>query len=49
MARGKQVSFPQLQTHVKTFEYAMIILCIVCIVAGILIAKTTDWGITTRP
>jgi hypothetical protein len=49
MARGKQVSFPRLQTHVKNFEYAMILLSIVCIVVAVVIAKATDWGITSRP
>jgi hypothetical protein len=49
MPRGKQISFPPLQTHIKNFEYAMILLCILCIVVGVLIAKATDWGITTRP
>jgi hypothetical protein len=49
MARGKQVSFPTIQTHVKNFEYAMIVLSIVCIVVAVVIAKATDWGITTRP
>ena len=49
MARSKQISFPPMQTHIKKFEYAMIIICILCIVAGVLIAKATDWGITTRP
>ena len=27
MARGKQISFPPLQTHKKNFEYAMILIC----------------------
>ena len=49
MARGKQISFPPLQTHVKNFEYAMILISILCIVIVVLIAKATDWGITTRP
>ena len=49
MARLKQISFPPLQTHVKTFEYTMIIICILCIIAGVLIATETDWGIQTRP
>jgi hypothetical protein len=49
MARGKQVSFPRLQTHMKNFEYAMIVLCILCIIVAVVIAKATDWGITTRP
>ena len=49
MPRTKQVSFPRLQSHSKQFEFAMIAICILCIVAGVLIAKATDWGITTRP
>jgi hypothetical protein len=49
MARGKQVSFPRLQTHVKNFEYAMIVLSILCIIIAVVIAKATDWGITSRP
>jgi len=49
MPRGKQISFPSLQTHRKNFEYAMILISILCIVLVVLIAKATDWGITTRP
>ena len=49
MPRGKQISFTGLQHHSRNFEYAMIVICILCIVAGVLIAKATDWGITTRP
>ena len=49
MARGKQISFAPLQTHVKKFELLMIAVCIICIIVVVLIAKATDWGITTRP
>jgi uncharacterized integral membrane protein len=49
MARERQISFPPLQTHRKNFEYAMIIICILCIILAVVIAKATDWGITTRP
>ena len=49
MARGKQISFPPLQTHVKKFEYAMILVSLLCIVVVVVVAKATDWGITTRP
>ena len=49
MAREKQISFPPLQTHRKNFEYAMILISILCIVLVVLIAKATDWGITSRP
>jgi hypothetical protein len=49
VAREKQISFPPLQTHRKNFEYAMILISILCIVLVVLIAKATDWGITSRP
>ena len=49
MPRAKQISFPPLQTHRKNFEYAMILISILCIVIVVLIAKATDWGIKTRP
>lgn len=49
MAREKQISFPPLQTHVKKFEYAMVLVSILLIVLVVVIAKATDWGITTRP
>jgi hypothetical protein len=38
-----------MQRHSRAFELGMIAFCILCIVAGVLIAKTTDWGVTTRP
>jgi hypothetical protein len=49
MARGKQVVFGPLQRHSATFELGMIIVCILCIVVAVIIAKATDWGVTTRP
>jgi hypothetical protein len=49
MARQKQIEFPPLQTHVKKFEYAMILISLLCIVIVVVVAKATDWGITTRP
>jgi hypothetical protein len=48
--RDKHVYFPhRLQRHSATFELAMIVLCIACIVIAVIIAKATDWGVTTRP
>jgi hypothetical protein len=47
--RARQVVFGPLQRHSQAFEYGMIVFCILCIVAGVLIAKATDWGVTTRP
>jgi hypothetical protein len=50
LGRGKQVEFPhRLQRHSQTFEMAMIVICIACIVVAVIIAKATDWGVTTRP
>jgi hypothetical protein len=47
--RGRQVVFGPLQRHSATFELAMIAICILCIVVAVIIAKATDWGVTTRP
>jgi hypothetical protein len=47
--RAQQVVFGSMQRHTRTFELGMIVFCILCIVAGVLIAKATDWGVTTRP
>ena len=49
MARDRQVVFPEAQRHSLRFELGMILFCILCIVAAVLIAKATDWGVTTRP
>jgi hypothetical protein len=49
MARGKQVEFPAAQRHSVNFELAMLAICILCIIVAVIIAKATDWGITTRP
>lgn len=49
MPRGKQISFPLAQRHSRNFELALIAICILCIVVAVVIAKATDWGITTRP
>ena len=47
--RTQQIVFAPMQRHVATFELAMIVVCILCIIVGVVIAKATDWGITTRP
>jgi hypothetical protein len=49
MARRRQVVFGPMQRHSQTFEFAMIVICIACIVVAVIIAKATDWGVTTRP
>jgi hypothetical protein len=40
------VEFPVAQRHSWSFELGMIALCII---AAVIIAKATSWGITTRP
>jgi hypothetical protein len=47
--RAQQVVFGPMQRHSQAFELGMIAFCILCIIAGVLIAKATDWGVTTRP
>lgn len=49
MARLKQVQFSVMQHHSRAFELGMIVFCILCIIAAVVIAKATDWGVTTRP
>ena len=47
--RGRQVVFAPLQRHSPMFELGFIIFCLLCIVVAVIIAKATDWGVTTRP
>jgi hypothetical protein len=47
--RTQQVVFAPMQRHSARFEQAFIILCILCIILGVVIAKATEWGVTTRP
>ena len=50
LGRGKQVEFPHvLQRHSRNFEIGFIIFCLLCIVVAVIIAKATEWGVTTRP
>jgi hypothetical protein len=45
----RQVEFPPLQTHVKGFEYAMLAISVVCVVAVLIIVLGTDLGDGFRP
>jgi hypothetical protein len=47
--RTRQVVFAEMQRHSRTFELGMIAFCILCIILGVVFAKATDWGVTTRP
>jgi hypothetical protein len=47
--RRKQLEFPPLQTHVKTFEVAMIAISILCIIIVLFILLATNIGNEFRP
>ena len=47
--RRRQIEFPPLQTHVKSFEVAMIVISIVCIVVMLFIILATNIGNEFRP
>jgi branched-subunit amino acid ABC-type transport system permease component len=47
--RRRQIEFPPLQTHVKTFEAAMIVISIICIVVVLVILLATNIGNEFRP
>ena len=47
--RTQQIVFAPMQRHSVTFEQVFIVVCILCIIVGVVIAKATDWGVTTRP
>lgn len=48
-SRNRQIEFPEKQTHVRGFEYAMIALSIVCAVIVVIIVLFTDIGNGFRP
>jgi hypothetical protein len=47
--RRRQIEFPPLQTHVKSFEIAMIAISIICIIIVLVILLATDIGNEFRP
>ena len=47
--RRRQIEFPPLQTHVKSFEIAMIVISIICIVVMLVIILATNIGNEFRP
>ncbi len=46
---GKQIEFPEKQTHVKSFERAMLIISIVCVIIVLIVVFGTDLGDEFRP
>jgi hypothetical protein len=45
----RQIEFLPAQTHVKSFEYAMLAISIVCAIVILVILLFTDIGTTFRP
>ena len=47
--RRRQVEFPPLQTHVRSFEIAMIAISIICVIIVLIILLATNLGNEFRP
>jgi hypothetical protein len=45
----RQIEFPPLQTHSKTFERAMLAIAILCVIIVLVIVLATDLGNGFRP
>ena len=45
----KQIKFLPLQTHVRSFEMAMLAISILCVIVVLVIVLATDIGNTFRP
>jgi hypothetical protein len=49
MDDNRQIEFPPLQTHSKTFERVMLILSIICVIVVLVIVLATNIGNEFRP
>jgi hypothetical protein len=47
--KRRQIEFPPLQTHKKSFEMAMIVLSIICVIVVLIIVLATNIGTEFRP
>ena len=45
----RQIEFPPLQTHKKSFEYAMLVISILCAIVVLVIVLFTNIGNEFRP
>jgi hypothetical protein len=45
----RQIEFPPLQTHVKSFEIAMLAISIICVIIVLVIVLFTNIGNEFRP
>ncbi len=46
---GKQIEFPPKQTHVRSFELALLAIAIICVIVVLIIVLGTDLGDEFRP
>jgi len=46
---GKQIDFPPMQTHRRSFEIGMIVFSVICIVIVLFVIFGTDIGNEFRP
>lgn len=46
---GKQIEFPPKQTHVRSFEVALLAISIICVIIVLIIVLGTDLGDEFRP
>ena len=46
---GRQIEFPEKQTHVKSFEYAMLAISIICVIIVLIVVLFTNLGTEFRP
>ena len=46
---GRQIEFPPLQNHSKSFEMAMLAICIICAIVVLVIVLFTNIGNEFRP
>jgi hypothetical protein len=46
---NRQIEFPEKQTHVRAFEYAMLAISIICVIIVLIIVLGTDLGNEFRP
>jgi hypothetical protein len=47
--KRRQIEFPPLQTHKRSFEVTMIVLSIICVIVVLVIVLGTDLGTEYRP
>lgn len=45
----RQIDFPPLQTHIKSFELAMLAISIICVIIVLIIVLATNIGVEFRP